>query len=77
MAKEMALSNIQVNAIAPGIIETEMNSDLNEDDIKEIEKEIPLRRIGKPEEIAKATRWLVETEYITGQVIKIDGGWII
>lgn len=77
LAKEMALSNIQVNAVAPGIIETDMNSELNETDIKEIEKEIPLRRMGTPKEIAKTVKWIAETEYITGQVIRIDGGWLM
>lgn len=75
LAKEMALSNIKVNAIAPGIIETDMNNDLTEEDIVELGKEIPLQRVGTPKEIAKAVKWLAESEYITGQVIRIDGGW--
>ena len=77
LAKEMALSNIQVNAVAPGIIETDMNNELKQSDIKEIENEIPLGRIGTPKEIAKTVKWLAETEYITGQVIRIDGGWLM
>ena len=75
LAKEMALSNITVNAIAPGMIETDMNNDLNQEEIEEVVSEIPLGRIGKPEEIAKTVKWLVETPYITGQTIRIDGGW--
>lgn len=75
LAKEMALSNIKVNAIAPGIIDTDMNSELSQEDIEELSKEIPLKRIGTPQEIAKTAKWLAETEYITGQVIRIDGGW--
>lgn len=75
LAKEMALSNIRVNAIAPGIIETDMNNDITSEEKKEIEKEIPLQRIGKPEEIAKTAKWIIETPYITGQVIRVDGGW--
>ena len=75
LAKEMALSNIKVNAIAPGIIQTDMNNDLTEEDLVELKKEIPLQRVGIPKEIAKAVKWLAESEYITGQVIRIDGGW--
>lgn len=75
LAKEMALSNITVNAIAPGIIETDMNSDLTTEETAEIQKEIPLKRIGKPKEIAKTVKWLIETPYITGQTIRVDGGW--
>lgn len=75
LAKEMALSNIKVNAIAPGIIDTDMNSELSQEDIEELNKEIPLKRVGTPQEIAKTAKWLAETEYITGQVIRIDGGW--
>lgn len=75
LAKEMALSNIKVNAIAPGIIKTDMNNDLTEEDIEELKKEIPLQKVGTPIEIAKAVKWLAESEYITGQVIRIDGGW--
>lgn len=59
------------------MIDTDMNSELNNEDIKEIEKEIPLRRVGKPEEIAKTVKWIAETKYITGQVIRVDGGWLI
>lgn len=75
LAKEMALSNIRVNAIAPGMIETDMNNELNEEEIAEIEKDIPLKRSGKPEEVAKVAKWLAETQYITGQIIRVDGGW--
>lgn len=75
LAKEMALSNIRVNAIAPGMIETDMNNELNEEEIAEIEKDIPLKRSGKPEEVAKTAKWLAETQYITGQIIRVDGGW--
>jgi len=77
LAKEMGPSNIRVNSIAPGIIETEMNKDLNGEELEEITNQIPLGRIGKPEEIAKSIKWLIEDEYVTGQVISVDGGWNI
>ena len=76
LAKEMGLSNITVNAIAPGAINTDMNNNLSNEDIKELEKEIPLKRIGEAEDVANLAYMLVENEYITGQVIKVDGGWI-
>lgn len=77
LAKELALSNISVNAVAPGMIDTDMNKELTEQDITEIESDIPLKRIGNPSEIAKAVKWLAEATYITGQTIRVDGGWII
>ena len=78
LAKEMAPSNIRVNAIAPGVIDTSRNAFLNEDDRKELEEEIPLGRFGKGEEIANAVVFLCsdESSYLTGQVIRIDGGMI-
>ena len=75
LAKEFSLSNIRVNSIAPGLIDTEMNNDLSEEDIKDIEKEIPLKRIGEPKEVAKTVKMLMECDYITGQVISVNGGW--
>lgn len=77
LAKEMGPSNIRVNSVAPGIIETEMNKDLSKEDLEEILSQIPLGRIAKPEEIAKSIKWLIEDEYVTGQVISVDGGWNI
>ena len=72
LAKEVGLSNIRVNAIAPGIIDTDMNRELSKEELQEIEEEIPIKRIGKPEDIANCVRWLVEDKYITGQTIQID-----
>lgn len=77
LAKELGPSNIRVNSIAPGIIDTEMNRHLNKDEIKAIKDEIPLEKIGMPEDIAKCAEWLIEDKYTTGQVISINGGWNI
>ena len=77
LAKELGPSNIRVNGIAPGIIDTEMNSNLDKKIKEEIEKEIPLGRIGKPIDVYKCAKWLVEDEYITGQIISPNGGWVI
>ena len=77
LAKELGPSNIRVNAIAPGIIDTKMNSHLNSEGLKEIQEEIPLERIGKTQDITKCIKWLIEDEYTTGQIIQINGGWNI
>lgn len=77
LAKELGPSNIRVNSIAPGIINTKMIENLREEELDQIKEEIPLEKIGKPEDIAKCVKWLVEDNYTTGQVISINGGWII
>jgi len=73
LAKELGPSNIRVNAIAPGFIETDMDGELLEEEIEELKKEIPLGRRGTPEEIAKGVKFLIDNEYMTGQVVTIDG----
>ena len=77
LAKELGPSNIRVNAIAPGTIYTDMNSNLNEQELKQIEEEIPLGRMGVPKDIAKCVNWLIEDNYTTGQIISVNGGWVI
>ncbi len=77
LAKELGPSNIRVNSIAPGIIKTSMNSNLSKEEIKQLEEEIPLEKLGNTDDIAKCVKWLIEDNYTTGQVISINGGWII
>lgn len=77
LAKELGPSNIRINSIAPGIIDTEMNKNLTQNELEELKEEIPLGRIGKASDIAKCVKWLIEDEYTTGQVISSNGGWII
>ena len=77
LAKELGPSNIRVNSIAPGIIDTDMNKYLSEEERKSIKDEIPLQKIGNTEDIAKCVKWLIEDSYTTGQIIKINGGWDI
>lgn len=76
LAKEVALYNIRVNAVAPGFIETGMLENLTEEYKSRIIKQTPLDRMGKPEEVAKAVKFLVsdDAKYVTGQTIVIDGG---
>lgn len=76
LAKEEGPSGINVNCIAPGVIETEMNAHLSDEDKKELAYETPLMRLGTPEEIAETVYFLScdEAAFITGQVICADGG---
>lgn len=77
LAKEVGPSNIRVNSIAPGYIETDMNKEFSEEVLEQIKEETPLERIGKPEDIAKCVEWLIEDNFTTGQIISINGGWFI
>ena len=77
LAKELGPSHIRVNSIAPGLIDTQMNQDLSKEVLEEIKEETPLGKIGTPEDIAKCVKWLIEDEFTTGQIISINGGWVI
>ena len=77
LAKELGPSNIRVNCIAPGMIETDMNKEYTQEDKKQIKEETPLQKIGRPIDIAKCVKWLIEDEFTTGQVISPNGGWVI
>ena len=79
VAKELASRNVTVNAIAPGFISTDMTNALNDKVKEELSKNIPLGRLGNPEDIANLVEFLVseKASYITGQVICVDGGMAI
>lgn len=77
LAKELGPSNIRVNSIAPGAIDTDMNKNLTQEDWKIIEEETPLNKIGKPIDITRCVKWLIEDEFTTGQVISPNGGLVI
>jgi 3-oxoacyl-[acyl-carrier protein] reductase len=78
-AKELAGSNIRVNAIAPGMINTDMFRSIGEERVATMKSKIGMQRLGTPDEIANAAVFLASdmSEYITGQVIGVDGGAII
>lgn len=77
LAKELAPSNIQVNAIACGVIDTDMNRCFAPEEMAGLIEEIPADRIGRPEEVAVlAAQLITAPTYMTGQIITIDGGWI-
>jgi 3-oxoacyl-[acyl-carrier protein] reductase len=73
MAKELCSRNITVNAVAPGFIETDMTKELPQDELKHL---VPMKRFGKPEEVAALVGFLCsdDSSYITGEVISINGG---
>ena len=74
LSMEVARYKIRVNAVAPGIISSEMTKDL---DVKSLKKDIPLRRLGKPEEIAECVYFLAHSaSYVTGEVLNISGGFV-
>lgn len=77
LAKELGLSNIRVNSVAPGIIETNMNKNLSQEEINNIKEEIPLNKIGNVRDITRCIEWLIDDDYTTGQIISINGGWVI
>jgi 3-oxoacyl-[acyl-carrier protein] reductase len=77
LAKELAPSNIQVNAVACGAIDTEMNQFLEDAELMRLIEEIPANRLGRAEEVADLVYHLAyKNEYLTGQIIGLDGGWI-
>ena len=78
LSAELAPSHIRVNAIAPGVIETDMMAqELDEEQLEQLRYEMPMERFGRPEDVAEAAMYLVNAEYMTGQVLKLDGGFII
>lgn len=78
LARELGPSNIRVNAIAPGVIDTSMNSFLNCEEKEELRQEIPLMHFGEGKDIGKLAAFLAcdDSKYITGQIITVDGGFI-
>ena len=79
LAKELAPSGITVNCVAPGVIETNMNSELSVEDLNSLVEETPLGRIGSADEVAKSIYFLASpaADFITGEVLNINGGYVI
>ena len=76
LAQELAPSGILVNAISCGLIDTAMNENLTKDELADVIADIPLGRIGTPDDIATVAVFLATQNYITGQVLGVDGGWM-
>lgn len=77
LAQELGPSNIRVNSIAPGLIDTKMNSNLTTDEINNLVIDFPISRIGTPDDVADLVLYLEHASYVTGQVIQVNGGWNI
>lgn len=77
LAKELGPSGIRVNAVAPGVIVTDMVKDLGQDVLDSLKDETPLERLGTPEDVARALADLARAPFITGQVLGVNGGFVI
>ncbi len=77
LAKEVAPSNVRVNAVSPGAIDTDMMKVYSKQELEDFAVEIPLGRLGKPNEVASAVEFLLENEYVTGEILRINGGYLI
>lgn len=79
LAKEVGSRGINVNAVAPGYIETDMTESLGDKYKEEVKKNIPLKKLGKPEDVANVVAFLSSeaSDYVTGQVIQVDGGMLM
>ena len=77
LAAELAPTGIRVNCVAPGVIDTDMVQVLGQDTLTQLAQEIPLGRLGRPEEIAQTIVHLASATYTTGQVFAVDGGFIL
>ena len=75
LAKELAPSGVRVNCVSPGVIDTEMNAHLTQDEMEELIEEIPMGRIGTGADVAKACSFLAEAGYVTGEIISVGGGF--
>jgi 3-oxoacyl-[acyl-carrier protein] reductase len=77
LAKELGPSGIRVNCVAPGVILTDMCANVAEDVLRELAEESPLGRNGTPEDVAKAIGYLADADFVTGQVLSVNGGLVI
>ncbi len=77
LAQELGPSNVRVNCVAPGLITTDMTANLTADDLRELHEATPLGRSGTPEDVAKAMVYLADADFVTGQVLAVNGGFVI
>lgn len=77
LAQELAPQNIRVNAVAPGVIKTDMLSCYSTEDLKDLKERTPLNRLGSTKDIADAVYFLAESDFITGQILTVDGGFTL
>ena len=77
LAQELGPSGIRVNCVAPGVIQTDMCANVEPEIMAELKEQTPVGRLGEPEDVAKAMLYLSEAEFVTGQVLPVNGGFII
>lgn len=77
LAKELSPSGIRVNAVSPGLIDTQMNAHLTQEEQADICAQTPLGRIGQPADVAQALLYLASAEFVTGQILSVNGGFVI
>ena len=77
LAQELGPSGIRVNCIAPGVIETDMCKDVSPETMAQLAQEAPVGRNGKPEDVAKAMVYLADADFVTGQVLPVNGGLVL
>ena len=77
LAQELGPSNIRVNSIAPGVIDTDMCANLGDETRAMLRDETPLERLGQPDDVARAAEYLADADFITGQVLAVNGGFVI
>ena len=77
LAKELGPSGIRVNAVAPGVILTDMCAGVSQDILEEMAQEAPVGRNGTPMDVARAMEYLAEAEFVTGHILNVDGGYVI
>lgn len=77
LAKELGPSGVRVNCVAPGVILTDMCANVDADVLAEMAEEAPVGRNGTPEDVARAFRYLADAEFITGQILPVNGGYVI
>lgn len=77
LAKELGPSGIRVNGIAPGVIATDMTAGFTPEELRDLAEQAPLRKIGSPQDVARAALYLAQSEFITGEVLRVNGGWHI
>ena len=77
LAKELGPSGIRVNCVAPGVILTDMCANVDPEILEQLRLETPLEQNGKPEDVAKAIEFLANAEFVTGQVLGVNGGYVI
>ena len=77
LAKELGPSHIRVNAVAPGVIQTDMCANLSPEVLEDLRQETPIERLGTPEDVAKAMVYLAGADFVSGEILSVNGGFVI